>query len=203
MQGGILGAPLALRINLGLSVPTLPPSLQALLATQAAETFAPGATLIAPDAAPSHVWHLRSGLARIYSLDAEGNEFNHDFIGAGDWAIGRIVWRPPHICCGERAIGAAALQPTEAVRISVSDLERWQFAHPEIGAYLLDLLMQLTADRFGREADLAQRSAEQRYRELIAKQPDLLQTVPLREIAAWLAITPIALSRIRRRLRAD
>jgi CRP-like cAMP-binding protein len=178
-----------------------PPSLQALLAEREADAFAPGTTLIAPDAAPSHVWFLRSGLVRIYSLDTDGGEFNHDFIGAGDWAIGRIVWKPPQICCSDRAIGVAALQQTEAVRVDVADFDRWKGEHPEIGAYLLDTLMRLTADRYGREADLAQRSAEQRYRDLVAKQPGLLETVPLREIAAWLAITPVALSRIRRRLR--
>lgn len=191
-----------MRINLGSSVPTLPPSLLALLATQAAETFASGSTLIAPDAAPTHVWHLRSGLVRIYTLDADGREFNHDFVGAGDWAVGRIVWRPSQICCSERAIGAAALQTTDAVRVPVADLERWKAEHPEIGAYVLDMLMQHAADRYGREADLAQRSAEQRYLDLIAKQPDVLTSVPLHEIAAWLAITPVALSRIRRRVKA-
>ena len=178
-----------------------PPSLQALLAKRNADAFASGATLIAPDAAPSYVWYLRAGLVRIYSLDADGGEFNHDFIGAGEWAIGRIVWKPPQICCSDRAIGAAALQPTEAVRVDVADLERWKTEHPEIGAYLLDTLMRLTADRYGREADLAQRSAEQRYVDLIAKQPQVLETVPLREIAAWLAITPVALSRIRKRMK--
>ena len=61
-------------------------------------------------------------------------------------------------------------------------------------------LLAINAQRLGREADLAQRSAGERYQELLATQPDIVDRVPLHQIAAWLGITPVALSRIRRRL---
>jgi len=183
-------------------MPALPKSIEQQLATRPVETFAPGELLFAPDAVATHVWFLRRGLVRVFTLDAAGNEFNHDFLGDGEWVVGRVAWRALDVCCAERALGAAALRPSAAVRVGIAELDDWRGRDPEIAAYLVDTLMQLTAARYGREADLAQRSAEQRYVELIGRHPELLNTVPLREIAAWLAITPVALSRIRRRLGA-
>lgn len=200
----MLAARAPLRINPG-SVVTpdeLPPALARWLEGRPSETFAAGQTLIAPDATPAHVWFLRSGLVRLYSLDARGQVFNHDFLADGEWVFGRIAWRANQVCCSEHALGAEALQTTEVVRISVVELERWRSSDPQAAAYLMDALIQLTAARYGREAELAQLSAEQRYRKLIAAKPHLLDSVPLKDIAAWLAITPVALSRIRRRLRA-
>jgi len=183
-------------------MPALPTALSSWLDAQPTETFATAATLIAPGAAPTHVWYLRSGLVRVFSLDRDGAEFNHDFIGDGGWVLGRIVLRDDEVCCADRAIGAAALQPSVVVRVPVADLSRWRATEPTIATYFLDALMQLAGTRYGREADLVQRSAEERYRELVAKKPRLLETVPLREIASWLGITPIALSRIRKRVKS-
>ncbi len=171
-----------------------------MLDAQPTEAFATGNALIAPDAAPTHVWYLRSGLVRVYSLDHDGAEFNHDFVGAADWVFGRVIWRDGAICCVDRAIGAVALKPVRAVRVGVAELARRRDADPAIAAYLLDRLMAFTARRLEREADLVQRSAEERYLALVARRPELLDEVPLREIAAWLGITPVALSRIRRRV---
>lgn len=193
------------RLNPGLVVTPneLPAALARWLAAQPGETFAAGQVLIAPSATPAHVWFLRSGLVRLYSLDVEGSVFNHDFLGDGQWVFGRLVWRADQVCCSERALGAEALQTTDAVRVSVVELERWRSSDPQVAGYLMDALMQLAATRYEREAELAQLGAEERYRKLIAAKPQLLDSVPLKDIAAWLAITPVALSRIRKRVRAQ
>mgnify|MGYP003472329884 CR=1 FL=1 len=69
-----------------------------------------------------------------------------------------------------------------------------------MSAWLFDRLLEMNAERLGREADLVQRSATERYQELLRKRPAIIEQVPLHQIAAWLGITPVALSRIRRRL---
>lgn len=190
------------RINLGLVMPDafLPETLSRWLSEQPLRQFAAGAALVAPDAASAQGYLLRSGLVRRYSLAADGTVFNHDFLGAGDWAFGHIALRYDQLCCGDQAIGIEALQETTAVRVTMADLARLRQDDPEVAAYLLDSLMRLAAERFDREAGLALQSAEQRYRDLLAKRPGVLQSVPLRQIAAWLGITPVALSRIRKRV---
>jgi len=47
--------------------------------------------------------------------------------------------------------------------------------------------------------DLISRRPEQRYRDLVARRPELLERVPQYEIASFLGIQPETLSRIRRR----
>jgi hypothetical protein len=41
---------------------------------------------------------------------------------------------------------------------------------------------------------------EERYRQLLLKQPDLLQRIPQHYVANYLGITPVSLSRIRKRI---
>lgn len=178
----------------------LPAALERWLLGQPARRFDVGEALIAPDVASTQGYFLRTGLVRRYSLAADGSVFNHDFLGAGDWAFGHVALREGQLCCGDQAIGIEALQATTAVRVTMADLARWRQDDPEVAAYLLDTLMRLAAERFGREAGLALHSAERRYLDLLARQPGILASVPLRQVAAWLGITPVALSRIRRRL---
>jgi CRP-like cAMP-binding protein len=43
---------------------------------------------------------------------------------------------------------------------------------------------------------------EERYRQLLQMQPDLLQRIPQHYVANYLGITPVSLSRIRKRMAA-
>lgn len=178
----------------------LPAALASILAARVPEQFATGEPLLRPGQRADAVYLLRAGLVRLYSLDAEGQEHNHGFHSADEWVYGRLDFSHGRICCAESALGVEALQPTRALRITLAELERWQQADPVIASYLLQQLMAMNAQRLGREADLLQRDAEQRYRDLLARQPDLLQHVQLQQVARWLGITPVALSRIRRRV---
>jgi hypothetical protein len=51
-----------------------------------------------------------------------------------------------------------------------------------------------------REVSLLNQSAEERYLNLFKEQPHLLNHLPLKYIAAYIGITPQALSRIRKRI---
>lgn len=160
--------------------------------------FAAGSVLCGPDQAPSKVWLVRSGLVRVYVCSADGHEFNRTFVGPNEWVFGRLVWRDGVVCCADQAIAAQALTATHASAITVADLLRWQAADPQAAALMSDVMLQATAASWAREADLIQLSAKQRYADLLAKQPQLLEHVTLVQIAAWLGITPVALSRIRK-----
>ncbi|WP_051644795.1 Crp/Fnr family transcriptional regulator [Labrenzia sp. DG1229] len=49
-------------------------------------------------------------------------------------------------------------------------------------------------------ADRISKSPEDRYQALIEQEPEVLNTVPLHYIASYLGITPVSLSRIRRKI---
>lgn len=76
----------------------------------------------------------------------------------------------------------------------VSDLLRQD---PVLNANVAIQLLMQTYDRF---LDLYRKSPKERYVDLLANSPEILQQVPLKELASYLQITPTYLSRIRREI---
>lgn len=189
-----------MRVNAGSFVSTLPASLQQVIDAAPLQQLAAGATLFAPDHAAQAVWLVRAGLVRLYSLTADGHEFNHDFAGPGEWVAGRLALAQDRICCPALGLGAAALRPSTVVTLELAQLDHLRHSDPAVAGYLVDQLLHLGAMRLQREAELMHASAEERYRKLLATRRELVEQLPQREIAAWLGITAVALSRIRRRL---
>ena len=95
-----------------------------------------------------------------------------------------------------KTIGTATL--TEAPH---GVLLQWQVRHPAVQAVLIDALATSMATLARREATLLMDSAERRYQAFIAAEPELARRLPLHQIASYLGITTVALSRIRRRLK--
>lgn len=56
-------------------------------------------------------------------------------------------------------------------------------------------------EAYGRYLNLFRSSPTERYLELVEKYPDVVEMVTLRDIASYLLVTPIYLSRIRKKLR--
>jgi CRP-like cAMP-binding protein len=179
----------------------LPALLQRELAKRASQPFAKGALLVAPESRENRVWYLGAGLVRLYSLGGDGRERNHGFHGPHEWVHGRLASSDRPDCCERAAFGVEALQPTRATALGIDELEAWGQADPAVARFLLTSLMALNVQRLERETTLLTQSPEQRYRDLLERHPRVLESVPLQQIAAWLGITPVALSRIRRRMR--
>lgn len=57
---------------------------------------------------------------------------------------------------------------------------------------------QLFLSRVRREKELLTMNAEERYQSLLRKNPELVQTIPVKELSKYLGIRPESLSRIRR-----
>ncbi|MGV3639350.1 MAG: Crp/Fnr family transcriptional regulator [Adhaeribacter sp.] len=87
------------------------------------------------------------------------------------------------------------------------------FSHAGLQQLLANPLLALKMERFGRlvaeyliccyeqrVVSFVTQTPEERYLELLDKQPDLLQRIPQHYVANYLGITPVSLSRIRKRL---
>lgn len=59
---------------------------------------------------------------------------------------------------------------------------------------------QLFQQTYSRYLDIYRLSPEERYKELLKRCPDILQMISLKDIASYLRITPIHMSRIRRNI---
>lgn len=91
------------------------------------------------------------------------------------------------------------IEPTEIIVLDKKDLLAYGKGHPKEKEaallYLTDRMINYTHLFLSRIKD----TPEQRYKNLLAEHPEILQRVPQHYIASYLGITPVSLSRIRAR----
>jgi CRP-like cAMP-binding protein len=184
--------------------PALPAALAADARLAAAwqalprQTYAVGAQLLAVDAWADRAWWIEAGLVRLYYLDANGRERNKSFHAAGAWVAGGV---PAQRSRSPYAI--AALEATRTVVLPYERLIEWQRELPAVQTIVADALLSVFERMARREAELLMLTAAQRYQRFVAQQPALAARLPLHQIASYLGITSVALSRVRARLRGS
>lgn len=107
----------------------------------------------------------------------------------------------PHLA--EQPVGfwVEALQATEVWAMCWKD---WEAATADFAPWQQlekQALAALLQDKMRREQQFLQNTATERYQSLMTEHPDWTICVPLKHLASYLAITDVALSRIRRNLK--
>ncbi|WP_255487384.1 Crp/Fnr family transcriptional regulator [Oceanospirillum sediminis] len=149
------------------------------------------------DEAPD-LFFLHNGLARYVSVSDEGKEFTQSF------AMG------PRLAGSTRAMAGRCpvLFGIEIMEDALVLSWPWQVFFQQMSAcpvFLRAYIQMLEALFIGkeeRENALAKHTAEQRYLDFVTGQPELAERIPLQFIASYIGVTPVALSRIRHRLKA-
>ncbi len=141
---------------------------------------------------------VRQGLLKAYYVSDDGKETIKSFILPGDF-IGSLTAAYKQDAC---SFNLVCQEPSDLVPMNFEALYEASRSDLAVAARLLDVLIGLAMKKERREMELLCLSAEERYRELIARSPELLERVRQKDIARYLGITPVALSRIRKRLDA-
>jgi len=151
-----------------------------------------GDTLLRAGACADAVWFVEQGLLRSFFLDAHGRERNHGFYAEAQW-----LGLPPPAKPSRH--GLQALLPSRLRVLSHAELGRWRADEPAL-AGLLTQALTLDIQRLAERCEqLLMLDAPARYRLFLDQQPDLAARLAQRQIASYLGITEVALSRIRRR----
>lgn len=139
---------------------------------------------------------IERGIIRAYAIKDSGDEatlflrWEGQIIASHDCIIhgkpSRFIYR--------------ALEPTTMLEIDYDVLERTLKIHPEYEPLRNFFLMRMLSDSLKGIESFVTQSPEERYRNLIAERIDLVNRVPDKYIASMLGITPVSLSRIRRRI---
>jgi CRP-like cAMP-binding protein len=146
---------------------------------------------------PRSLAFVESGLLRLYYLDADGREFTKSFCTEGEVVAAYsalLLGRPSRLF----------IEALEDSRLLVADYHAYQelaAGHPCWAAVSQHRAEALFIKKEQREAALLLDDAETRYRQFLADHPGLEARVRQHHIASYLGITPVALSRIRARLR--
>ena len=139
---------------------------------------------------------VKSGLLKAYYLSADGKENIKSFILPGD-NIGSLSAIHAEQAC---TFSLLCLKPCELVVINFKRLYETSRNNPEISASVVDFLLKFGMKKEMREYELLCLSAEDRYLRLQENTPELFNLVTQNEIARYLGITPVALSRIKKRV---
>lgn len=144
------------------------------------------------------LYFVRAGLLKAYYLSADGKENIKSFILAGDH-IGSLMASQAGQSC---SFSLVCLKQCELTALPFSTLYQAVRNDPEISAAIVDFLLSFAMKKEVREYELLCLSAEERYRRLMQNTPDLLKLVTQNEIARYLGVTPVGLSRIKKRVMA-
>lgn len=145
---------------------------------------------------PNLFW-IRKGLVKMAFFQSDGKEFVKSFLVENELAgslLSVVFEKPsPYACiCLESSL------ITKIPYAMIRELTNQSLAMKEIE---LSFIQQLTARKEDREYQFLCLTPEQRYLTFIEQYPSVYRRISQIELARFLGITPVALSRIKKRCR--
>ncbi len=173
--------------------------------------------------APLPVWEHFASLCEVVNFkkneiikDANSIEKNGYFILSGSGGV--FIWKENNYVCldlmyeedffadymslinGQRSpIETMALEDSEMLKIPKANIE--QLKQTPMGQLIFLISAESSyVEKQEQQIALLLKTAEQRYKDLLLKQPQLIQRTPQKHIASYLGITTQSLSRIRKKI---
>lgn len=138
---------------------------------------------------------ITRGCLRVYSIDADGLEHILMF-GVEDWWVGDMY---SFLTQTPSNYFIDALEDSEVLQISKVNLDKLYESVPKFERFFRIMFQNAFINQQNRINQNLSLTAEERYIEFIKKYPHLEQRIPQKQIAAYLGITPVFLSMIRRK----
>lgn len=137
---------------------------------------------------------VRSGMFGYRHSDHKGEDRTMTFAFAGD-LVGAYIALP-----GRRSMfDVVALCPSSVIRIPYTELVEFMDRECPPG-YRTKLTEAIAFGFMKRAMEYRCVSPESRFRELLAREPDVVDMIPMSYIASWLGISREAFARLRRRI---
>ncbi|WP_434340479.1 Crp/Fnr family transcriptional regulator [Motilimonas cestriensis] len=139
------------------------------------------------------LYFVKQGLFKAYYLCQDGKELVKSFIAEGDVItnLSAVFEREP---C---TFSLLALEPAALVKVDFDSLYQHTLDDLQLSRFMLTSLIKLAQKKERREYEFLCLDATTRYQQLMQRQPDLLHRITQNDIARYLGITPVALSRIK------
>lgn len=142
------------------------------------------------------VHYCEHGLFRMFYENEDGSEHIKSFVMEGQLFTDYRAF----LTATPAFLSIQALEDSRCASFTKAAVERLYERHVCWQTFGRRLAEQLFIAKSVKERELIELSAEERYRLFLQQYPGLEQRVPQYQIAAFLAINPVSLSRIRSRL---
>lgn len=136
------------------------------------------------------------GCLRTYTIDDNGFEHIVMF-GIEDWWVGDLY---SFLTQSPATYFIDALEDTEILQISKVNLDKLFERVPKFERFFRLILQNAFISQQKRINQSLSYSAEQRYLDFITKHPNLEQRLSQKQVSAYLGITPVFLSMLRKKL---
>ncbi|GAE29654.1 Crp/Fnr family transcriptional regulator [Halalkalibacter hemicellulosilyticus] len=145
---------------------------------------------------PESIGFCLNGLFRFYYTTLEGTEYNKSFCIKGEFvtSYSALLQQSPS------PFSIQAITNSELIVFPYKSFKVLYERHPcweRLGRIIAE---QLYIKKEKREHELLTLSAEERYKVFLQQFAEMANQIPQYQIASYLGITPVALSRIRKRL---
>jgi len=143
-----------------------------------------------------HVYFVEQGCLRQYYINNNGEERTIYFKVENGWCSELVSFldnKPTELC----------VQALENSKLHVINQKNWVYAVTQIQSFTMGFIRAQQDTNYMLKRRLAEATVEtpeEKYLRFIKEQPLLLQRIPLYHIAAYLAMTPETLSRIRKKI---
>lgn len=155
-----------------------------------------GETYIPEGANTKKLGYIKSGLVRAYALKANGDEitmmlrWEKQFIASLDSVIfnrpSRFIYQ--------------ALEDTVLMEVDYHQAQQIVDKSPKLSAQRQVFLLEMLGQAMDRIESFVLLSPEERYLKLVHEKPNIANRVADKHLATLLGITPVSLSRIRKRI---
>lgn len=146
--------------------------------------------------ADKSLYYVQSGFLKAYYTSEDGKESVKSFISPND-IIGSLSAAFSEKNC---SFSLVCLEPTHLRKIPFSVILNHSKKDLEIANNMIDVLLNFSIKKEEREFEFLCLSAEERFCKLIKLHPTLLEKVTQNDLARYLGITPVGLSRIKKRV---
>lgn len=144
----------------------------------------------------SRTWFVNSGCLRSFALDSNGVEHTVSF-APQDWWIGEMY---SYISGEPATMKIEAIEASEVLCIEKVDYEELFEKIPKLERVFRKLLERSVVAHQRRLIDSLSKTAEERYINFTKKFPTLVNTVPQKQIASFIGVTPEFFSKMKAKL---
>ena len=142
------------------------------------------------------LYHVSSGLLKAYYSSEDGKEFIKSFLLPGD-LIGSLN---SAVLQGGCSFSLVCLEPAKLIRIPLEVIQQHSRKDLMLANTMIELLIRFSMKKEKREYEFLCLSAEERFAQLLRSTPELVEKVTQNDLARYLGITPVGLSRIKKRV---